>query len=144
MIPSTELRLKTMIRSLTESILPALDPNNAIAQEQANLLIGHIHVLLDQGGKEPELQLQTTDKMREFTQGLIDHAEGGRETMRAVEQVKDAMANSCYSSLSLAAEQLVMAADGSDSFKQYTHSSVLAFSKQQAERGRDWFKVAGF
>ena len=37
MNPSIELRIKTMIRALTEVIIPAVDPNNSLAQEQARL-----------------------------------------------------------------------------------------------------------
>lgn len=52
MIPSTELRLQTMMRAMTESILPALDPKDSLAQEQAGLMMGHINALLQQAGQE--------------------------------------------------------------------------------------------
>ena len=50
MNPSIELRIKTMVRALTEIIIPAIDRDNSLAQEQAGLLIGHLHVLLPPGG----------------------------------------------------------------------------------------------
>ena len=52
MNPSIELRLRTMIRAVTEVILPAVNPHDSLAQEQAQLLIGHLHALLQHHAHE--------------------------------------------------------------------------------------------
>lgn len=144
MIPSTELRLKTMLRAMSESIMPALDPHNSIAEEQARLLMGHIYALLEQAGKEHALQQESLNNMRALATQLLLKADGGSQTQSAARSVEQALVASSYAELSLATEQLVTVEDASNAFKQFSTQLVLSFSKAQAEQGRDWFKVMGF
>lgn len=144
MTPSTNLRFKTMIRSLTESILPAIDPNNAIAQEQAKLLIGHLHVLLDQDGNEKQLQQKNMDQMRQLALTLLNDADGGPNIFEAAKNLTIEINNNSYAALSLATEKLILADDATDKFKQLVWLSALDFSKSHAEAGKSWFKMMGF
>ena len=45
MNPSIDLRIRSMLRALQETVIPALDPSDALAREQAGLLVGHLHAL---------------------------------------------------------------------------------------------------
>ena len=45
MMPSIELRLKTMAKAVQEVILPAIAPGNDLAREQAQLLIAHLALI---------------------------------------------------------------------------------------------------
>jgi hypothetical protein len=40
------LQLKAVIKAMTDVVLPALDPKNQLAQEQANLCIRTLQILL--------------------------------------------------------------------------------------------------
>ena len=48
MRPSFDLRLQTMMKAMTEVVLPAVDPDNSAAVEQANLVIGSLNLLTEQ------------------------------------------------------------------------------------------------
>lgn len=56
MIPSIDDRLASMIRALTEVILPHLPPEASLAQEQAQLCIGHLHILRAQIDAAPAFE----------------------------------------------------------------------------------------
>jgi hypothetical protein len=40
------LQIQTAIRAITDVVLPAVDPGNRLAQEQAQLVIGMLHIVL--------------------------------------------------------------------------------------------------
>lgn len=144
MNPSTELRLKSMMRAVSENIMPAIDPANSIAQEQAGLLLGHINALIQQQGKEPEIDQQELEALQKLGSALLSSAEGGEQTMQCITNLKQAMEGSCVTTLSLAVENLIIAQDASEAFKSAAWQPVLDYSGDAAARGREWFKPMGF
>lgn len=48
MQPSFDLRLRTMIKALSETVLPAIDSSNKAALEQTNIVIGSLELLREQ------------------------------------------------------------------------------------------------
>jgi hypothetical protein len=48
MVPTINSRLRSMMRAMQEVVLPALDADNAIAQEQGKLVLGSLSLLIDQ------------------------------------------------------------------------------------------------
>ncbi len=48
MVPTINSRLRSMMRAMQDVVLPALDAENAIAQEQGKLVLGSLALLLDQ------------------------------------------------------------------------------------------------
>ncbi len=48
MVPTINSRLRSMMRAMQDVVLPALDGENAIAQEQGQLVLGSLALLLDQ------------------------------------------------------------------------------------------------
>lgn len=144
MIPSTELRLQTMMRAMSESILPALDPKDSLAQEQAGLLMGHINALLQQAGQEPNINAEERQAMVELAQFLLSLADGGSETEQSKERLAAALENGSDVEISLATERLIAAADATQAFKDAAWAPILKYSKDAAARGQQWFKPMGF
>lgn len=144
MIPSTELRLKAMMRAMTESIQPALAPDNSIAQEQAGLLIGHINALIQQQGLEHQINQQESQSITELARFLLSVAEGGENTTNASTTLSKALEQDCYETLSQAVERLIAADDASPEFKKAAWQPVLTYAKVASERGQAWFKPMGF
>jgi len=144
MIPSTELRLQTMMRAMTESILPALDPKDSLAQEQAGLMMGHINALLQQAGQEPSLDSRELQAMEELARFLLSVAAGGPETEAAKTRLSKALEQPVFGELSLAVERLLASADATAAFKSAAWEPVLKYSKEAAARGQEWFKPMGF
>lgn len=48
MQPSIEMRLRTMMKALSEVVMPAIDPTNRMAQEQAAVVLGSMDMLREQ------------------------------------------------------------------------------------------------
>ena len=48
MTPDIDVRLQSVIKAIEQVILPALDPHNPLAREQAALAIGHLHMIRGQ------------------------------------------------------------------------------------------------
>ena len=45
MVPDPDLQLKMVIKALSETVTPAVDPNNKVAQEQLHLAVATLGVL---------------------------------------------------------------------------------------------------
>jgi hypothetical protein len=48
MVPTITTRLRTMMKAMREVVIPAVDPQHAIAQEQAKLVLGSLNLILQQ------------------------------------------------------------------------------------------------
>ena len=48
MNPDIDLRLQSMLKALTDVIVPALPAQERMAREQAGLLIGHLQIISEQ------------------------------------------------------------------------------------------------
>ena len=144
MIPSTELRLKTMMRAMTESILPALDPDDSLAQEQAGLMMGHINALIQQQGQEPVVMVKEQQEMTELATFLLSVAEGGEQTQNASQTLSKTLEQYCHEKVSQAVERLIAAEDATEAFKKAAWQPVLDYSGSAAKRGQQWFKPMGF
>jgi hypothetical protein len=146
MNPSIELRLKTMMRAVTEVILPAVDPNNSLAQEQTRLLLGHLHALLLQHAHAAELGALTRADAEALARQLLAQAAGGARTLAAADRLRTALASDESSALNHAVEDLLIASgeDGDPMFVANSTRLVLNYSRAQALHGRAWFKAMGF
>ena len=146
MNPSIELRIKTMIRALTEVIIPAVDPNNSLAQEQAGLLVGHLNVLLQHQERERIMFEVEHEALIRLAAALIEASSGGDDTLSATSRLKKLVGNADTDTLSHAIESLVIDAgvDGSDAFKRTCETLVVQHARDETLRARVWFKAMGF
>lgn len=150
MIPGIELRLDSMRRAVAEVILPAIDPTNSLAVEQAMLLLGHIGLLIDQAGKADVYARLCFADLAKMASGI--KANGGPVTQAAAVALSTAigastgMGDADYRSGTRALETLIRAADvdAEASFRLALRKQVLAFGKRQATRDRSWFAASGF
>lgn len=146
MNPSIELRIRTMIRALTESIIPAVDPENSLAQEQANLLLGHLHVLLQHEGREKTMCDVEQADLKQLAGALVEASSGGSMTAAATARVRNLPDGTDTDTLSHAIEALIIDSgiDGSEAFKCSCDTLVLEHSREATRRSRIWFKSMGF
>ena len=150
MIPSIELRLDSMRRALTEVIMPAIDPTNSLAVEQAGLMAAHIGMLLTQWNKADSYAQMCLADLSAMTRDLAP--DGGPLTqaaaaaLRSARQPSAAFAEIRYKKAAAAVDELVRAAaiDAEEDFRKQLHRDVIAFSGRQASRDRAWFAASGF
>jgi hypothetical protein len=156
MNPSINHRLDSMIRAMTEIILPALGSSNGLATEQAGLLLGHLNVL--------KLQLEYASRYQQaelydamgLARALIAEASGGAETKAAIARLSATFeeprgnytvrADDKLESINEAIENIIhaMKSDGEPVSRTLTHRLILNHGKATAERDRVWFSAMGF
>lgn len=150
MNPDFDLRLKSMRRALTAVIMPAIERDNQLAQEQAALLVAHLDMIAVQWSRVDAYALLCRDALAELV-ARID-VSGGPETMAAGKRLSDlakdrSLAPSpAFHAMSAALEDLVRAVDrdGDAGFRAALHRDVLLYGRDQAARDRAWFVQCGF
>lgn len=146
MNPSVELRIRSMMRALTEVVLPAVDPHNALAQEQARLLLGHLHALALHHRDESTLDALSDAALETLARALLGDSVGGAHTQAAAHAVRQALPAADARALSRAVEELIVAAgiDGDADFQASSAALVLTHARTETWRGRTWFKAMNF
>lgn len=146
MNPSIELRIRTMQRALTEVVLPAIDPANALAQEQARLLLGHLHALAQQYRDAPRLEVVDAAHLARLARTLRASAAGGPHTRAARDALAALIDADDGADLGMAVEALLVASgvDGDADFRAETTRLTLDHAREAARRGRAWFLPMGF
>ncbi|MGE0487094.1 MAG: hypothetical protein AB7Q81_23280 [Gammaproteobacteria bacterium] len=146
MKPSIELRLRTMMRAMSEVIVPAIDADNSLAREQAQLMFGHLNALLRHHTLELRVDAHEDAAARELARALLDAGGGGARTMAARDALTAALAGADADALAHALERLVIAAgaDGEPALHAASARLVLDHARRQNRLGRAWFKPMGF
>jgi hypothetical protein len=89
--PSTDVRIDSMIRALSDFVIPDL-PAGGTGAQQAALVLGHLHVLrgqIDLVAPFEEFELRQTVTQ---AQSLIEVSEGGERTTAAAAALEAALA----------------------------------------------------
>lgn len=157
MNPSTGLRVKSMIRALTDVIIPAIDPVDLMAHEQAKLIIGHLHLLLSHNGWSDQYERSEATALVTLARELCETISGGNQTRAAQNRLKNAIerfesqtgANAAreeVSDLNKLICNLIEASaeDGEEAFRSMVFQSVIDHGRQQSLRDRSWFALLGF
>ena len=84
MIPSVDERLASIIRALSEVILPHLPPEASLAQEQAHLAIGHLQILRLQLDAAPAFEREELADAQAIGKALAAAITGGAATTIAI------------------------------------------------------------
>jgi hypothetical protein len=87
-----DLRLKSMSRSLESVILPAIDPENALALTQAHVIMAHIGLIRNLLDHLPEYGRLEHRSQLVFAGEVAAVAEGGPAVDAAVSELRDTIA----------------------------------------------------
>jgi len=152
MTPSTDERIASIIRSLTEVILPHLPADASLAQEQVQLAIGHLQILRLQIDGIQDFEAEELADTRVLASELADAIDGGPRTAAArsrLDAVLEDDASGVRTALSAtnkAIEDLVQAvsADGSETARAKLPQLILGHEARRVEKDRRWFLPYGF
>lgn len=154
MTPSIELRLKTMTKAMAEVILPAIEPGNGLAREQAQLMIAQLGMIGQHWQKAATLDAIELREIADLAQKLAATAAGGAQTLAAADALTELLRQRESAEGSVAEERVAIAAaidrlirasgiDGSEAFKKASSDLILDHAAQQAWRDRVWFAGCG-
>ncbi len=150
------IQIQSMLKAMTDVVLPAVDPGNKLAQEQAHLVMGMLALLAQQlplqfrfdcdelarliglsrelqeaAGETGQIQVRLAElsKFTAAAQGVLDRARTGPEEV--VNAVRDLRAAS-------GAVISAVFTDGDASARTRVQQKVLAMSKEQLLRDRSF------
>jgi hypothetical protein len=153
MTPTVDERLASVVRSLTEVILPHLPPEASLAQEQVHLAIGHLQILRMQIDAIPAYETEELDDAVAIAETLIRSVSGGVQTsaaLSALQAIVDAAdhktARTQTVAINVAVDALVkaVAVDGAAGAKEALSGIILKFEHTRAQKDRRWFLAYGF
>lgn len=78
-----EVQIQSMIKALTDVVLPAIDPNNKLAQEQSRLVVGMLGLMQRQLPLQFRFDCDELARLLELARELGVQAKGGAATVEA-------------------------------------------------------------
>ena len=153
MTPNVDDRLASVIRALTEVILPHLPPEASLAQEQVHLSVGHLQILRAQIDAIPAFEREELEDAIAIGKALCGAVSGGAETGKALAALATSVAAAGGEDvrgerkvISTAVAVLVRAvsADGDAAGKAALSAIILEHEHPRAQKDRHWFAPFGF
>ncbi len=151
MIPSVNDRLASVVRALTDVILPSLPPEAGLAQEQIQLVIGHIQILQAQIDGAAVFEADEAEDARALGMALLDAGSGGSATQAALSALKESLVpnadvRAARMAVHDAIDRLVRASsiDGTTEFQTALGRCIIAHQTPRTMKDRKWFEMMGF
>lgn len=72
MVPTHALRFQSMLRAMTEVVIPALDPSQRLALDQANIVAGNLRILIEQAGHCGDYDRTELREYRQLALALLE------------------------------------------------------------------------
>ncbi len=156
MIPSIDDRLDSVMRALQEVILPALEPQQSLAIEQAHLSLAHLGLIRERLDEAPSFELDEAQTLTTLACRLIETAGGGKSTLSAAMALGSTVEGAALDSpaavrrathaVGSASDALIPASleAGSEAFRASSLEQVLASDRASAMANRRWNLAAGF
>lgn len=153
MTPNVDERIASIVRSLSEVVLPHLPSEASLAQEQVQLCIGHLQILRAQIDQVPTFEREELDDALTVARELAATVAGAEHTAAAVTAINVAVAASDGSDVRgerkrvlQAVDSLVKAVsiDGLPEGKSAVSSMILQHEAARSLKDRQWFAPFGF
>lgn len=153
MTPNVDERLASVIRALTEVVLPHLPPEASLAQEQVHLSVGQLQILRAQLDATPAFEREELDDAVVIGKALGSGVSGGAKTGKALSALAASLA--AVTGADVRAERraiyncvakLVRAVsnDGDVAGKVALTKIILEHEHPRAQKDRQWFAPFGF
>jgi hypothetical protein len=157
-----QLQIQSMCKSLSDVVLPAVDPQNKLAQEQIRLVIGMLGLMAKQLPLQFRFDCDELARLVGFSRELQGLARGGDQTAASVASLASATTAAAailerakvspgdvehaVRSLRSASGSVVTDVfhDGEKRAQESVQQCVLAMSKEQLLRDRAWLISQGW
>lgn len=157
-----QIQLQSVIKALSDVVLPAIDPNNKPAVEQGKLSIGLLALLAQQLPLQFRFDCDELARLIATSRELSVHAQGGAGTQTALAALNEAVLVAGFSldaarssptdieaqvrALRFAAGALITEVhrDGDVACRPKIQQAVLAMSKEQLLRDRSMMLMQGW
>lgn len=154
MTPTIDERLASVVRALTDVILPSLPPEAGLAKEQLQLSVGHLQILRAQLDAAPAFERQELDDVLVLATDLVAQCSGGERVRRGLVSLQSAMDSAATAAdvriarmeINRAIAELVqvVADDGDPVGKKAISAVILKHEQPRASHDRQWCAPFGF
>lgn len=157
-----QLQIQTIIKAMTEDVIPALDQTNQLAMQSAQLTIGTLMLISQHLPLEYRYDCDELARLLATAETLKTQAKGGETTSAAVACLKEsARVGADVLSRAKAEPSEILAvihalrastsdtvravyAEGGEATQNAVQGTVLAMSKEQLLRDRSWLLMQGW
>lgn len=157
-----EIQLQSMIKAMTEVVMPAVDPDNDLAREQAQLVVGMLHLMAVRLPWQFHFDVDALARALQLSSDICQDAVGGPKTRAAVAALNDAatQGNAVLAGAKSSPEDLeqmllklrsetacaleALHSDGEQESRKAIGRIVLTATQDQIERERAWFSPQGW
>ena len=157
-----QLQIQTIIKAMTQDVIPALDQTNQLAMQSAQLTIGTLALLAQHLPLQYRYDCDELARLLDTAGKLCTQLSDGEQTLAAVAELKEARRTGsgvldrsraepseiveAAHRLRSATAQTVRAAyrDSSEAAQAAIQVSVLSMSKEQLLRDRSWLLMQGW
>lgn len=152
MMPTIDERLASVVRALSEVVLPHLPAEASLAQEQVQLCIGHLQILRAQIDQSPQFEREELHDARALSRELLSTVSGGVVTTTALDALAESVAaddgdvRGARLRINTAIDALVAAvsADGTAESSKALRATILRHEAARSLKDRNWFAPYGF
>ncbi len=156
MTPSIPDRFDSMVQTLADIVIPAIDADNDLAREQAQLVIAHLTMIKSQLPYADRFDREELEDAITLAEKMLQLAKGGDVTRAAADALGQAVkaANpldpitrcEANRAVNAASEDLVRAVriDGAGDAASRIAQIVIEDANRKVMRDRIWFQDSGF
>jgi hypothetical protein len=155
MLPDISIRINNLIKAVEQTIAPAIDPGNALAKEQAALVVSHLKMFDQQWDTAYLYETGSLNNMRNLASQLADIVSDEASLKELVDQIRQAVnalpselpktvseVNQHTISLGKLVDALIEGCYGCGSGKtEPLMQAVLDYNHCQSSRERVWFRA---
>lgn len=152
MNPDIDLRLKSILKALSDVILPALPASERVARDQANLVIGHLTIIAEQWQHALEFELENLAQAcvlagelagMNFDSALGDDLKAALSAAETVDRSDYQVVTEIHRVLKGVIDRLIAADHRSAPMPPAMLAAVLRYNRRRAPRERVWHRAAG-
>jgi hypothetical protein len=152
MNPDLDLRLKSVLKALSDVILPALPASERLARDQANLAIGHLSIVVEQWRHALNFELENLAlccALAGELAGLNFDATRGDALIAALAAADDVdrsdyeAVSTVHRQLKTVIDDLITADPRGAPMPREMIEAVLRYNRRRAPRERVWHRGAG-
>lgn len=150
MNPSIDDRLSSIVRALTDIILPALPADAGLAREQLQLCVGHLGILRNQIDRAEAFEQEAAENARRLAADLLREAEEAGVTTEQFARLRHLTAEDTGAARQDRINHCICDILRSDDLSRHpplSHrlkSLVIASEQARATKDRLWFAAMGF
>lgn len=147
MTPTIDERLASVVRSLTEVVLPHLPADASLAQEQVQLAVGHLQILRAQLDALPAFEQEELADTKAIGTALAQAIPGAEATAlsAAINAADGSDTRAQHQAINNAIEALVAAAFAAgDDAREAAQRIILKMENPRVQKDRKWLLPFGF